>query len=388
MSVSYQSVNPGMIRSRCPHVLAAAALGFSLVPWVSAYAAPLLGEFKGGAASLSVSAGGAEIELQVNNSARVGCPCNGTHGNTRTRTTSAISVGPQGSVISAALTTATASAGKTVSTAETQQTSTITKLNLFGGLITADALEAVASVSATPDGLTASEAGTTLSNLTIAGKAIDPGVPDNTVVALPGIGSITIKAAETHTGKNAAHAGMDVLLVDVTHTNGFLPVGARLVVARADAGFKRTQPPASLGGYAAGARVRGDAGNPLDEMAGAGSGVGLASCDGTGGKTDTKSVTDVSVPGFLSIGTETETAFGGPAGQADVAKTTSTLSNISFLNGLIEADGLTAVAQASRMADATTTSAAGSGVNNLKIAGLAIKIGTQPNTKVAIPDLG
>jgi hypothetical protein len=354
-----------------------------------ARAAPLAGAFSGTASTISASAVTEALAMQIGNAARETCPCRGTHGATRTATLSALSLGTDGSIMKADTSTATAYSDKTAHTATTTQSSTISHLNLLGGLITADTLTAVASVGATPETLTAADDGTQIVNLVIAGTPIDPATPDNTAIPLPGLGTVTVKAVTSHAGKQKAHEVVHMLLVDVSKSNTLgLPIGAKLVVATADASYDRVQPAAALAGFAAGTKVKGDAGNALDESAGAGSGIGLPGCAGTGGQTLSKTVSNVSLPGFLSAATETSTVFGGTVGTASVAKTTSTLADVSLLGGLISASTITAVAQESLTGTIDTPSTAGSGFSGLKVAGLPVPLNTPANTKLTLPGLG
>lgn len=389
--MSHHSFNPTTRRltvSRAAIALAATAT-CQLGLMTPARAAPLEGEFSGGAASLSAGTVAGDTDLHLGNAAREGCPCLGTGGNTRQESVSNITLGQSGAILSAAVTTATSFGGKTAHAATTSQSAAVSRLSLFGGLITADALKAEASVGATPDTLTTAEDGTLITNLTVAGKAIDPNVANNTVLALPGLGSVTIRAVESGQDKQQAHLSVTMLRIDVTQANTLgLSVGSRIVVAKAAAGYKRTQPQAVLAGDASGLRVSGDAGSALEEVAGVGAGVGLANCAGTGGDTLSKSVANLNVAGLLSVASGTDTAFGGTVGGASVARTTSTLSNVSLLGGLITATGLTAVAQESRTGTTTTPSSAGSGFNQLTVAGLPIAVTVAPNTTLTLPALG
>ncbi len=354
-----------------------------------AAAAPLSGEFTGHARLLAAGGVDSALALQIATASHESCGCRGTLGATRTATASSVSIGPSGLVATAATSATSAYGSKTASTASTLQTSTVTKLNLLGGLITADALRAAAGVSATSTGLAASEAGTTITNLVVAGNAIDPNTPDNTELALPGIGSVVVKATEQGVGKLKAHLLVDMLLVKVGQANSLgLPVGAKLAVAQAYAAYSRAQPAAALAGFASAAVVRGDAGSLIDETAGKGAAVGIPDCAGTGGETLTRSVADIDIAGFLSADAATTTAFGGTTGNGIGSRTSATLANVSLLGGLIRAASLTSAAEEDRSGSVSTASTTGSGFNGLTIGGLPIDVNTAPNTRVTLPSLG
>ena len=370
----------------CVAAALVSVLQFSIV--LDAQAAPLAGAFTGNARSLAAEAMGDALGLQLGTAAHVGCPCRGTNGAVKQNAVSSISVGPVGNLLTATETQATAYADKTASTAMTMQSDTVSNLTILNGMITADTLKAVASLDATPDTLTTSDAGTMVTNLVVAGAKIDPNVPNNTTLPLPGIGSVTIKATTVHNGKQKAHLAIEMLRIEVTQANSLgLPLGAKLIVAQAHAGYTRAQPTADLGGYAAGISVKGDVSSAVDESAGVGSGIGLPSCAGTGGQTLTKSVMNLAVPKFLTADTEVSTVLGGPVGAASVSKTTSTLFNVSLLGGLITAKSVAAVAQESRTGNVSTGSAAGSGFENLVVAGIPV-VATAPNTIITVPTLG
>ncbi len=360
-----------------------------LVAVSHAIAAPLPGEMSGSAGSLSLFIGASTVASPMLRSASVGCPCNGTNGVARATSIASIALGASGSLISAANTTATALGTNKNGLAATIEGAEVTKLNLLGGLITADAITSRASVGATPSTLKFSDEGTTVSNLVIAGTSIDPAVPDNTTIVLPGLGSVIVKAV-TKTGNNRRAAILvHGLLVEISADNSFgLPVGSRITVASAGAGYSRVEPAAFQEGSAVAAELTGDASSSLDTAVGLGKGVGLPSCTGTAGATLEGGTGALDIPGVASAVSERSTAFGGPVGTALVTKTTSTLSNVSLLGGLITANTISAVAQVSRTGNISSTSSAGSGLTGLMVAGVAVPASSPANLKLTLPGIG
>ncbi len=388
MAIPRLPPNANALTRKCRKAALAAAIGLTAPMTIAlpATAAKLDGLFGGGAKSIAVSGVSQEISLAVHNAASVGCPCRGTRGVLKEKTTSSINVPI---LLSVKTTDATAYGDKTHSAAATMQTSTVTGLNLLAGMITADALKAVATVDATPTKLTKSDTGTTITNLVVNGTPVDPNVPDNTVLTLPGLGTVTIKAVDMGKNGQQAHESVDMLLVEVSKTNSFgLPVGAKLVIGTAKASYDRQQPAVVLKGGASGLRANADAGALLDEAAGSAASIGIPGCSGTGGKTLTKSVTNLDVPILLSIGTITNTAFGGTQGKASVASTSSTASNVSLLAGLVTATSIAAFAQESSTGGMDTPSTAGSGFAGLAIGGVPVDPNTPPNTSLSLPGIG
>jgi hypothetical protein len=348
-----------------------------------AWADKLYGQFSGSShVAFAVLKAG---QTRVSYGPGEGCPCNGTRGDTRTKTVSVLDL----PFLTAGTSIATASGTKTKTTAVTQQTATLENVNILGGLITADVLTAVATVNATKTQLTASDSGTTFTNLTIAGQNVPVNVADNTVYQLPGIGQVTVMGIQEHNGGQDTYETVQLLAIDVLQTNSFnLPVGAKVVIGEADAGFMRTEPAAELEGHALGTSVSGDAGTVFQDTLGHLAGIGLPGCNGTDGKTLTRSVANISVPNLISIGTITSTATGGEVKAGDQVQTTSTIANLNLLDGLLSADTITAAATSTRANGKTTGSTAGSTFANLSIAGIPVDPNTPPNTTLPLPGLG
>jgi hypothetical protein len=108
---------------------------------------------------------------------------------------------------------------------DAQTGSRVAAINLFNGLITADAITASAHVHGTPGGVTVSGS-SNLVNLSIGGKPIAVNTSPNTVLNL-GIGKVTINQQIT-SGKKITVRALDIVLGKA----GFgLPAGAEVQVA-------------------------------------------------------------------------------------------------------------------------------------------------------------
>ncbi len=354
-----------------------------------AAAAPLPGEVSGSADTLRLFVGTGTVASPTLRSASVGCPCNGTNGVMKTDTIASASLGAAGSLVSTGNAVATAQGTNKAGAALSTQAAQVTNLRLLGGLITADAITAKASLGATAAALSPSDDGTVLTNLVIAGTSIDPGVPENTTIPLPGLGAVTVKAVHSAASATKAAITVDGLLVTISAENSLgLAVGTRIVVASAKAGYARAQPSAYQSGFGHGAEVSGQAAGLLDGAVGVGTGIALPSCMGTGGNTLTSTAGALNIPGVASAVSQQATAFGGTIGAALVTKTTSTISDISLLGGLIKADALSAVAQVSRTGNISTSSAPGSGLTGLTVAGVPVPASAAPNLKLSVPGVG
>lgn len=110
-------------------------------------------------------------------------------------------------------------------------TSRVADVNLLNGLIRADVLGGVASVTQAGEGPVQAFTATTLTNLVIDGHLIPIDVSPNTVIEIPGIARVTIN----HEERTADSAEVRVLDVVLLAPFGSLSTGARIQVGYAKA---------------------------------------------------------------------------------------------------------------------------------------------------------
>jgi hypothetical protein len=152
----------------------------------------------------------------------------GTNGITKYNAIAAVNLNPV-LQIGAITTSATGTNDATVADART--TVEIAGINLFNGLIKADAIRAVAHAHRPAGGPTTTDRSTTFVNLTIAGTVIPINVSQNTVINVANLGTVTI---------NQQGATPDAVLARVidiklsTAAYG-LPIGAEVEIATATA---------------------------------------------------------------------------------------------------------------------------------------------------------
>jgi hypothetical protein len=353
----------------------------------SASASDLPGAFRGNAYATFANVKAGPISASLGRSAFRGCSCEGTDGQTLTTEVDSLSAGDNGNVLIANVTQSAVFTQKTATTAQVQNSSTLTGLNVLGGLITADAIKSVATLSATKTTITPSSDGSTFTNLVIAGQTIPVNVPANTIIPLAGIGSVTVNKVVTTGGPKNMLTVVEMLSIDVSLKNSLgLPVGAQIVVAHA-AGFTPRQPSAVFGGQAYAITSNANIGNGLENKIGKAAGLNLG-CEGLRTKTKTNSIASFNVAGLLTMGDGVTTAFGGPEGAANVSRMTATVSGVSLLDGLIQVGALQAVAQSSMQNGVATPSTDGSGFAGLIVAGLTIPVTLPANTKINLPLLG
>ncbi|HVU21230.1 MAG TPA: choice-of-anchor P family protein [Rhizomicrobium sp.] len=370
-------------RPRLGGIVALAILGLIAT---QASAADLPGAFQGNAYATVANAKAGAIASSLASGAYQRCPCEGTNGKTLTSEVDGLGAGQ--AVLSATSTIATAFTDKTAASAEVQNTATVNGLVALGGLVTADTIKAVATVSAAKHALTSSADGSVFQNLIIAGQPIPSDVAPNTVIPLPGLGSVTLnKIQPSGNYKTRGTLIVDMISIDVSAGNNLgIPVGSKIVIAHAAAGFTRKQPDTVYDGHAFVTQASGAAGDTLRDKIGTSANL-LIDCQGTHGKTKTNSIAATD-NGVLGVDGGVTTAFAGPEGEAKVARTTSTASGLSLLGGLIKADAIQAVAQTSLQNGVATGSADGSGFTGLTVAGVTVPLTVPPNTRLPLPLLG
>lgn len=377
--------------ARRVHPARAALLGLAITlgaGTASARAGNLPGSFSGNAYASYANVTAGPLAVGLGQSAYIPCPCQGTAGKVVSNSIAQLAVGTAGGVLKLGAAVSSTKTTKTTSTAEVTDISQITGINLLGGLITADAITAVADVTATSGAISPSAAASTFLNLKVAGLTINANVAPNTVVNLPGLGSLTLRKTVSSHSASSGSMKVEMLSLVVGSSNSYgLPVGVTLVVGHALSGFNRVQPVAVVAGQAYGASAKAVAGSTLSAKLGQ---VALVTipCLGTNSKILTNNVNDTSVSGLVSLGASTTTAFGGSQNGGQVARTTATVAGVKLLGGLIGATAITAVAQETVVGGVRTRSTNGTSFADLKVLGLSLPINVTPNTTVTLPLLG
>lgn len=387
LQLKYYSLSRLILRRQTTAVL---ALSLALTSGaVSVRAADLPGTFDGNASASYGNATTGPFLSGLASTAFETCPCRGTKGQALQNTTKGVSVGAGGSVLTASSTASSVDTNKSSTNALVIDSTTINGLGMLSGMITADSVTAAARAGATTTTMAVSTAGSGFNNLRIAGKSYPDQVPPNTVVALPGIGTVTLNERKKN-GNFSGYVHIDQVMLSlvVTQTNAFgLPVGANIIVGRASAGYSRIQPSVLTGGKAFVSAALNTVGTDLTNEVGHAGFVGIG-CDGTKGKTLTNSVKLLDVSGLLSLGNGATSAVSGPMGAGTYAKTTSSVGSVNLLGGMITGTNIMAVAKETLTNGALSVSTAGSGFGALTIAGKSIPTNAPPNTTVPLPGVG
>jgi hypothetical protein len=348
----------------------------------------LKGVFRGNAYGTYANAQAGPVAAELGRSAFIPCPCQGTGGKTLSNTVDSLSAGG-GEVLTADEVLSTVFTDRDASSASVKNTSTVSGLHLLDGLITADAVKAVANTSANSTTITSSPASSTFVNLKVAGESVAADVAPNTRLDLPGVGSVVLKSVKrSGNGKGSSMITVEMVAVEVTQQNSFgLPVGAKIIVAHAVSGFSRTQLEAVVGGQAYAATANAKIGDTLKNKIGKAAAI-YVGCQGTRGETRTNNIAALDAGNVLSSGTGTTIAFGGLTPSGTVAQTTATVEDLRMVDGLISADTVKVVAQDTFKNGERISSTQGSQFTNLRVADVRVGTNVAPNTRINLPGIG
>jgi hypothetical protein len=131
---------------------------------------------------------GSDVSGQVGKTAAIGTPPGGTGGKTSTNTTATANV-PD--VLKVGAITSTTTATVSATSAEVTNTNEIAGVNLFDGLITADAIKVTAHTKKV-NGVLTHDMKLEFVNLVVAGNAIPVNVGPNTTINVAGLGTVVI----------------------------------------------------------------------------------------------------------------------------------------------------------------------------------------------------
>jgi len=293
-----------------------------------------------------------------------------------------------GRLFSAAAIRTTVFGDKTATTATARNTARLTDVSLLDGLITADEILAVANVRATEGRIARSAEGSKFANLRIAGKGIDANVGANTEVALPGIGSVTLKKVSRKGNSDGRSIDVEMLAIDVSVANRFgIPVGTTIKIANASAGYVREELPATIRVRAFGVQANSKIGQQLQSQIGTVVPI-TAGCLGTDGETQVNRVAAVDVGQVLSLSSGESTALATETRRGVVGRATSEVNGLGLFGGLVKAATVKAVAEERLVSGERTSSTEGTGITGLTVNGASLGTVTRPNVRVNIPLVG
>jgi len=175
------------------------------------------------------------IKNRVGRAALVVVGCEGTGGKVRTNNVNSLDVGQ---TLSSGTGTTTAYGKQLATGGVAKTTATVEDLSLLNGLITADAVKAVAQDRFTDGQRTSSTEGSGFVNLKVGDVLVPLDAAPNTRLNLPGIGYVIVNEQQVPSSLTSSTARVKVnglrIVIRKDNTLG-LPVGTQIIVAHAEA---------------------------------------------------------------------------------------------------------------------------------------------------------
>lgn len=361
-------------------VLAATGVAFSTVSAVSgvaAQAAPTTTfSYTGDAYGTSATVGSV---VTSGRSAPVTLGCTTMAGISRSNSTTGIDLAPLATSGTVA-TTADTSAGPVRS----RTTATTQNVNLLRGVVAATAIKAASATTRTAGGFTLSAAGTTFTNLVVAGHPVNTTAAPNTRINLAGFGYVILNEQTAKRTATAASLTVNALHLVVTTKNSLgIALGSNVIVSHATSG---------LSGPVAGVLDGNAYGTSLNVGKTVKSGPSfriVMPCLGTDGVLKSNTGAGVTIGTALTTGTIRNTTRGSVAATAATGETTSTVQAANLLNRLVKATVITADAHATKNSGSLTFTDSGSTFGTLSVNGHPeIGANVAPNTRIALAGVG
>lgn len=265
-----------------------------------------------------------------------------------------------------------------------QATASTANVSLLGGLITAQALNAVSTTTLTSSGFQVSAAGTSFTNLLVAGIPYNNPAP-NTNINLIGLGNVVLnEQTSTITGRQGQLV-VNMIDIHITVANNLLglEVGTEIIVSNATSGMIKAFAPAVVTGTSFGTSVVSTLINSSPTAP-----VNLP-CFGTAGQTITNSVGNVNITGVLTSGTVTDTGKATLTNPYSTGQMTSQVEGLNLLSGLITANVIYSQVNATIAASHGVFETGVGSFAGLAVAGYpAINDSVPYNTQVSIAGLG
>jgi hypothetical protein len=347
-------------------------------------AAQLPGQFLGDAYGSKANATAGQLKTKMGRSAYQPCPCHGTDGQVRSNNVGKVDAGDpyrSGKVVSTVV-----AEKRSQMRAYEQTTSHVANVSALGGLITADSMDAVATVRANSTSIDPSHAGSAITGLKVNGQSrtIDPGQR----IDLPGFGYVVFYNVDNFgDGTNVAGTDVDMMRIVITRNNSLdIPVGAVITTAHARAGYTRRDTATAVGAAAWGSsansssdRVDGDLGRTAAAYLG---------CFAKGTSSGTNKINGTTYPGLISTGQTVSHVYGKVSSDVALAQSRSRIEDVNLLDGLVTADVIQGASESKVNASGGHTSFDGSKFVNLQIMGQPVGDNVAPNTTYGLPGLG
>ncbi len=317
--------------------------------------------------------------LRSGQSALVTLGCATTAGIRRTNTAAGINLSPI-----LATGTLNTTADTFASPTQTKTSATVQSANLLAGLVRATAVRSVSATTRTAASFATSAAGTTFTQLVIAGHKIAATVGPNTKVSIAGYGYVVLNEQAKVIGTTSAYLTVNAIHVVINTVNPLrLAVGTNIVVAHATSSLTGAIV-GTLDGVAYGSSPR------LGTVVRSGPSFSAGMpCTGTNGVLRANTGAAVNVLGVLTSATIRDTVRGTVTVTAASGESTSSVASATLLGALVRASLVKADAHASKTGTVLAFTATGSSFGSLSVTGFPrINASVAANTQLTIAGVG
>ncbi|MEJ8571731.1 choice-of-anchor P family protein [Microbaculum marinum] len=354
----------------------------------AATAAELPGHFLGQANTLRTETTLDSLRASIDRAAYTSAGCLGTNGKWQTNRVNGLGAGSEGEIAHVGLMLAKARTQKSSTSAVNEHVARVDDVELLDGVITADAIKAVANIKATKSKFRVGTGRSEFVNLRVLGNLVDADIEDNSVIQLPGLGQVVIKAVNRKVRKSSGKIQIEMLRVEIDEVNSFdIPVGTIIVVADAMAGYSRFDVDNAMFGAAYLAESNAKVGTEARDQIGR-PGLIRVGCKGTNGKVRTIEVAEIAGGDLLTTAGGKSTGMGKQTSTGVKIRMTSTVADVDLLDGLVTAEEVRSVSTDTVKEGTRKSSSKGTQVLDLMVNGVPIGDVTERNVSIDIPLVG
>jgi hypothetical protein len=337
----------------------------------------------GGDATIPANPSGNSSQTFVGPLAPIWNGCNATANVTRSNSAAEASLSTLAGVSSVKSTVTTQRGTSQISA---QAISNVQGVSILNGLITVGQIITEANSVGTANGASSNDTGSKIVGLSITGLSPINYLPKpNTRIQIPGVGYIVLnEQVGPYNGPNSTSLSINMIHVHITSTTipGVL-ANTDIVVGNANSSFFRTSVPALVNGNTYAFSLLGNEGNNTGSVTPvAGAEIGCA------GGTQQNNINNSNLSNVGSTGVVNDSASGQIAQSGASVTTTSNITNLNLLNGLIQGPAITSTVHASWDGAGTGKGSVSVNLSNMTIAGTKLNASSQPNTRISLAGLG
>ncbi|HZU68978.1 MAG TPA: choice-of-anchor P family protein [Ktedonobacteraceae bacterium] len=260
-----------------------------------------------------------------------------------------------------------------------QTSEDIHNLSLLGGVIAANDIHALVTSTSSPAGASSTNS-STFSGLMVNGTPENNNPAPNTKLSLPGLGSVILnEQSGPFNGSNSTSIGVVAMDIQISSSNSLgIATGTRIVLAFVQSAIA----PAAVTATTYGLYGLGLGGSTPNVGPGAVAGI---SCKGG---SSSSSSSGISSSAIGSTGTEASSASGQLTSSSAVASSQNSISNLNLLSGLVSANKVTTLANASWNSSGSSSRSGSATFQNASVDGTALPTNPAPNTRENLPGIG